>query len=87
MRIVNDAVEHQSHADGKDHRGEELVVLVPVSAGITIDCKDTDGINLDNVKITIADNQKIFDPQSGEVVLDFKKLGQIVYEVIGAIKK
>lgn len=85
LRIVNSAVDQQSHDDGKNHAGEEIVVLIPAPADIVIDCKDTSEINLDNIEISATDG-KVFDHQSGELVFDAGEMGQVLYKVTGTVR-
>lgn len=82
---VNYAIEHQCHFDGKNHGGEEFVVMPPVSKEFSINCSKVDDINLDNAKITISEEQTIRD-ENGNVVFDAESIGCVVYRVTGTIR-
>lgn len=84
---ANAAIERQSHADGKDHRGEEMEVILPVPGEFCMDGIDSGEINLDNAKISVLDGDACRD-KSGSVIFDRGMFppGIVLYRVTGIIR-
>lgn len=82
---INDSIKTQSHLDGKDHSGDDVVVFVPAPRGLSIDCGKVDDIDLDDTKIIILEDQKIRDGD-GNIVFDAESIGCVVYKVTGKVR-
>lgn len=82
---VNDAVKAQCQAKPGSHKGEEIMVVIPVPREFSIDCGDTSGIDLDNVKISIPEDQE-FKDGNGNVVASAMEMGAVFYKVTGLVR-
>ncbi len=82
---INDSIKAQSHLDGKDHSGKELVMFIPAPKEFIIDCNKVDDINLDDAEITIPKDQNIRDGD-GNIVFNAESMSCVVYKVTGKVR-
>lgn len=82
---VNSAVKAQCQAGPGKHKGEEIVVVIPVPREFLIDCGDVSGIDLDNVRISILEGQE-FKDGNGNVVASAAEIGAVFYKVTGLVR-
>lgn len=84
---ANEAIEHQSHVDGKNHSGEGMEIILPVPGEFCIDGIDPGEINLNDAKISVFEGDERRD-KSGNVIFDRGMFppGIVLYRVTGIIR-
>lgn len=87
IACFKDAVENQIRAGGKGRAGEEMEIIVPALCEFSIDAEDLKGVNLDNVKISVFEDDTRRDA-SGNVIFDRGMFppGIVLYRITGIVR-